>query len=421
MAFFKPFSHLQAQTLPSLLIHIFLLLFNTNTKDINFQGDAFPSGGVIQLTKNQVDDSLTESAGRATYFQPVRLWDSSTGRLTDFTTHFSFVMKALNDTYYGDGISFFLAPFGSEIPNNSTGGYLALFSSETALNASKNKIVAVEFDSHENEWDPRPDHVGINVNSIASVANVSWKTTMKNGSVANAWVTYNSTTRNLSVFLTYSENPVYNVGDCSVSYIVNLKDVLPELVSVGFSAATGYWVEIHNILSWSFSSTLEINSNKEAQKKLRLGIGLGAGFGLLSCGLGLFWFMSWRKRVNKIDEAYDMSMDDEFDKGTGPRRFTYRELSRATNNFSEGGKLGEGGFGGVYKGLLSESNTEVAVKRVSRGSKQGKKEYVAEVRIISRLRHRNLVQLIGWCHEQSEFLLIYEIMPNGSLDSICLE
>lgn len=432
MAFFKPFSHLQAQTLPSLLIHIFLLLlllknvksfsfnissFNTNTKDLNFQGDAFPSGGVIQLTKNQVDDSLTESAGRATYFQPVRLWDSSTGRLTDFTTHFSFVMKALNDTHYGDGISFFLAPFGSEIPNNSTGGYLALFSSETALNASKNNIVAVEFDSHENEWDPNPDHVGINVNSIASVANVSWKTTMKNGSVANAWVTYNSTTRNLSVFLTYSENPVYNVGDCSVSYIVNLKDVLPELVSVGFSAATGYWVEIHNILSWSFSSTLEINSNKEAQKKLRLGIGLGAGFGLLSCGLGLLWFMSWRKRVDKIDEAYDMSMDDEFDKGTGPRRFTYRELSRATNNFSEGGKLGEGGFGGVYKGLLSESNTEVAVKRVSRGSKQGKKEYVAEVRIISRLRHRNLVQLIGWCHEQSEFLLIYEIMPNGSLDS----
>ncbi|CAN6567949.1 unnamed protein product [Malus baccata var. baccata] len=110
-------------------------------------------------------------------------------------------------------------------------------------------------------------------------------------------------------------------------------------------------------------------------------------------------------------------MDDEFDKGTGPRRFTYRELSRATNNFSEGGKLGEGGFGGVYMGLLTESNTEVAVKRVSRGSKQGKKEYIAEVRIINQLRHRNLVQLIGWCHEQGEFLLVYERMPNGSLDS----
>lgn len=60
---------------------------------------------------------------------------------------------------------------------------------------------------------------------------------------------------------------------------------------------------------------------------------------------------------------------------------------------------------------------EIAVKRVSKGSKQGKKEYVSEVKIISRLRHRNLVQLIGWCHEEGELLLVYEFLPNGSLDS----
>ena len=67
--------------------------------------------------------------------------------------------------------------------------------------------------------------------------------------------------------------------------------------------------------------------------------------------------------------------------------------------------------------MLSESNVEVAVKRVSEGSKQGRKEYISEVKIISRLRHRNLVQLIGWCHEHDELLLVYEYMPNGSLDS----
>ncbi|KAM1091519.1 hypothetical protein ACFX13_019291 [Malus domestica] len=432
MALFKQISHLQTQTFPCLLFHFFLFLlllenvnsfsfnissFDTNTKDITYQGDAFPSRGVIQLTKNQVDGPLTESAGRALFAQPVRLYDASKGRLTDFTTHFTFVMNALNDTRYGDGISFFLAPLDSKIPENSTGGYLALFSSNSNFNSTKNQIVAVEFDSFKNSWDPSPDHVGINVNSIVSVANISWKTTIKNGSVANAWVSYNSTSQNLSVFLTYSKNPEFSAGDCSVSYIIDLRKVLPELVSVGFSAATGAWVEIHNILSWSFSSTLDISSNNEAERKIRIGVGLGAGFGLLSCGLGLFWFISWRKRAKKINEAYDISMDDEFDKGTGPRRFTYRELNHATNNFAEGGKLGEGGFGGVYKGLLTESKTEVAVKRVSRGSKQGKKEYIAEVRIISRLRHRNLVQLIGWCHEQGEFLLVYEIMPNGSLDS----
>ncbi|KAF2320620.1 hypothetical protein GH714_029113 [Hevea brasiliensis] len=69
----------------------------------------------------------------------------------------------------------------------------------------------------------------------------------------------------------------------------------------------------------------------------------------------------------------DEFMDDEFEKGTGPRRFSYRELARATNN-SRMKKLGEGGFGGVYKGYLKDTNSYVAVKRISRGSKQGVKE-----------------------------------------------
>ena len=139
----------------------------------------------------------------------------------------------------------------------------------------------------------------------------------------------------------------------------------------------------------------------------------------MSCAIGLLWFICWRKRIggNTKDLDDDDYIDDEFEKGTGPRRFTYRELIRATNNFTEGGKLGEGRFKGVYKGLLSESNIEVAIKRVSKGSKQGKNEYLLEVKIISHLRHKNLVQLIGWCHEQCELLLVYEYMSNGSLDS----
>ncbi|KAF2285310.1 hypothetical protein GH714_042352 [Hevea brasiliensis] len=91
----------------------------------------------------------------------------------------SFIAKDVKDpTIYGDGLTFFLAPLESEIPPKAVGGYLALFSPETALNASKaNQIVAVEFDSYSNPWDPSYDHVGINVNSIFSVAEVMWKTT----------------------------------------------------------------------------------------------------------------------------------------------------------------------------------------------------------------------------------------------------
>ncbi|KAH7520397.1 hypothetical protein FEM48_Zijuj08G0139600 [Ziziphus jujuba var. spinosa] len=80
-------------------------------------------------------------------------------------------------------------------------------------------------------------------------------------------------------------------------------------------------------------------------------------------------------------------------------------------------KLGEGGFGAVYKGYLIDLDITVAVKKISRGSKQGRKEYITEVKVISSLRHRNLVQLIGWCHDKGEFLLVYEFMPNGSLDA----
>ncbi|TVU49216.1 hypothetical protein EJB05_00514, partial [Eragrostis curvula] len=120
------------------------------------------------------------------------------------------------------------------------------------------------------------------------------------------------------------------------------------------------------------------------------------------------------------DDFFDgePEMEDEFEKGTGPKRFRYSELAAATDNFSDERKLGEGGFGAVYRGFLQEmNNLAVAIKRVSKGSKQGRKEYAAEVRIISRLRHRNLVQLIGWCHGGGQLLLVYELMPNGSLDA----
>ncbi|XP_044353908.1 L-type lectin-domain containing receptor kinase IX.1-like [Triticum aestivum] len=112
----------------------------------------------------------------------------------------------------------------------------------------------------------------------------------------------------------------------------------------------------------------------------------------------------------------DEAMENEFMKGTGPRQFRYRELAAATDNFSEDKKFGEGGFGSVYRGFLKDLRLEVAIKRVSKGSKQGRKEYASEVRVISRLRHRNLVQIVGWCHAREQLLLVYELMPNSSLD-----
>ncbi|WCJ20323.1 cysteine-rich RLK (RECEPTOR-like protein kinase) 25 [Euphorbia peplus] len=87
----------------------------------------------------------------------------------------------------------------------------------------------------------------------------------------------------------------------------------------------------------------------------------------------------------------------------------------ATNNFSEDNKLGEGGFGAVYKGLLP-NRQEIAVKKLSIGSSQGSREFKNEVLLLAKLQHRNLVRLMGFCLEGEEKILVYEYVPNKSLD-----
>ncbi|TVU49150.1 hypothetical protein EJB05_00444, partial [Eragrostis curvula] len=145
---------------------------------------------------------------------------------------------------------------------------------------------------------------------------------------------------------------------------------------------------------------------------------------LLFLGVFRSYFLQWRKGRTKSagsltffrGEAVEI---DELEQGTGPKRFSYDELAAATDNFSDNRKLGEGGFGSVYRGFLEELNLPVAVKRVSKSSRQGWKEFMSEVKIISRLRHRNLVLLIGWCYDgvSDDLLLAYELMHNGSVDS----
>ncbi|XP_023001215.1 G-type lectin S-receptor-like serine/threonine-protein kinase SD1-13 isoform X1 [Cucurbita maxima] len=97
--------------------------------------------------------------------------------------------------------------------------------------------------------------------------------------------------------------------------------------------------------------------------------------------------------------------------------YDFETLVSATNNFAPSNKLGQGGFGPVYKGKLLNGE-EIAVKRLSRVSNQGYEEFLNEVRVISKLQHRNLVQLLGCCIEGEEKTLVYEYMPNLSLDAL---
>ncbi|KAH9623249.1 hypothetical protein KSS87_013047 [Heliosperma pusillum] len=96
-------------------------------------------------------------------------------------------------------------------------------------------------------------------------------------------------------------------------------------------------------------------------------------------------------------------------------QYEFTTLQAATNNFSKDNKIGRGGFGVVYKGILPDSR-EVAVKRLSQGSGQGDKEFKNEVVLLAKLQHRNLVRLLGFCLAEDEALLVYEYVPNKSLD-----
>jgi len=94
---------------------------------------------------------------------------------------------------------------------------------------------------------------------------------------------------------------------------------------------------------------------------------------------------------------------------------SYEQLAAATDGFAPGNIIGQGGFGCVYRGRLD--GAEVAIKKLKRESRQGDREFRAEVVIISRVHHRNLVTLIGYCIYSDERLLVYEFVPNKTLDS----
>ncbi|KAJ1298105.1 hypothetical protein BS78_01G427900 [Paspalum vaginatum] len=103
--------------------------------------------------------------------------------------------------------------------------------------------------------------------------------------------------------------------------------------------------------------------------------------------------------------------------GFSKSSFSYDELESATGGFSSANLLGQGGFGYVYKGVLAGSGKEVAVKQLKSGSGQGEREFQAEVEIISRVHHRHLVSLVGYCIAgSSQRLLVYEFVPNDTLE-----
>ncbi|CAI9112728.1 OLC1v1013210C1 [Oldenlandia corymbosa var. corymbosa] len=397
---------------------------------LNLTNDARLEPPVIRLT----NDSNQFSLGRAFYPSPVRFKSSpnSSSISTSFSTQFVFSILPQISTSPGFGLAFVLS--GSTSPPNALAGqYFGVFS--TQLNAPPGPLLVVEFDAGRNPEfnDPDDNHVGIDLNSIESRVTqsagyfdstgnfVSFR--MRNGQNIHAWIDFDGPRNEINVSIApvgvrRPSRPLINfTSPALANYTI-------DQMYVGFSASKTTWVEAQRILAWSFSDNgvaREINTTNlpvfrpESSSSNNLGSGAIAGI-VIGCILFVFgvvtflfyWFV-WRKRIQEDEEIEDWEL--EF----WPHRFSYQELSKATNGFSKNELLGAGGFGKVYKGNL-ENNVEVAVKCVNHDSRQGLKEFMAEISTIGRLQHKNLVPMRGWCRKGNELMLVYDYMPNGSLN-----
>ncbi|KAK7250658.1 hypothetical protein RIF29_33224 [Crotalaria pallida] len=157
-------------------------------------------------------------------------------------------------------------------------------------------------------------------------------------------------------------------------------------------------------------------------KGVVIGIASGCSFLVLSLiGLGIYAVLQ-KKRAEKaigLSRPFASWAPSGKDSGGAPqlkgaRWFSYDELKKYTSNFSQRNEIGFGGYGKVYKGLLPDGKM-VAIKRAQQGSTQGGLEFKNEIELLSRVHHKNLVGLVGFCFEQGEQMLVYEFMPNGTL------
>ncbi|KAH7855312.1 hypothetical protein Vadar_023582 [Vaccinium darrowii] len=161
-------------------------------------------------------------------------------------------------------------------------------------------------------------------------------------------------------------------------------------------------------------------SSKKSKTGLIIGIVVSVGVISFLSILALCWFIHQKRRSHRNEDAELLGIDAR------PYTFSYAELKAATGDFNPANKLGQGGFGPVFKGTLNDGRV-IAGKQLSVASHQGKSQFVAEIVTISAVQHMNLVKLYGCCIEGDKRLLVYEYLENKSLDqalfgktSLCL-
>ncbi|CAM6012821.1 unnamed protein product [Sphagnum balticum] len=427
-----------------LVIAIYCISF-VATQNMNFSYASFENTDLIMLDDaenildylelNVADWSYAFGVGRILHPEKVQFQDVTSMTFASFSTFFTFSVNSSSNIYTGDGLAFIIVAHNTRPPGNFSGGELGILSRVTNGNAS-NHVFAVEIDTFQNPEfnDPSGSHVGVDINSLNSTHAYDFcipycnQSYFANQGKFGVWIDYSATNETLYVVV---QPYTGNASTPSPSQIVVPNFTLSNVLEgdgqmyVGFSGATGADFEHHIIYSWRFSTSgLPNQISPTVSPTVSPTIVLTCGIIFMGGAiLGAFFFFKRKSRTGLVLELGSRGNQDNYDLHleefvSGPRRFSYKELSTATKSFSPNKMLGRGGFGCVYKGVLRDTGALVAVKKIAEDSQQGGREFFAEVSIISRVRHRNLVQLQGWCCERSHLMLVYDYMPNKSLDKI---
>ncbi|KAH7404605.1 hypothetical protein KP509_15G034100 [Ceratopteris richardii] len=403
--------------------------------------------------------SSETNLGRMIYSNPVSLVNHSLGNAesssTSFNTSFSFqIVCTTGFGKCGSGMAFFICT-SQQAPEQSIGAGLGLYSyNNTIAHGSKPYYVfALEFDTIQSA--PFPDapatHVGIDLNSLVSERYIvsapgsgNPELYLDKNYTFTVWIQYDAALTLLQVWMTnHTVRPIQPIFQLQL----DLANVLlnDDPLYLGFSASNIYvkedGVQGNVIYSWNFSSAEpsssvtktppprtaparapDANAPAEIPEKSVLGSSsksfpqnvVGIVTIVAVCSLVVFCLGTlycarrlWKTPVKK--KPYP----------TPVPRYTLTELRVATEGFNERQKIGEGAFSIVYRGILADGST-IAVKRLREGFRK-EKEFSTEIEVLSRIRHRNLLDLQGWCYEKREALLVYKYMKNGSLDNFLFD
>ncbi|KAI5072358.1 hypothetical protein GOP47_0012464, partial [Adiantum capillus-veneris] len=410
----------------------------------------------------EVQSLRGSNLGRVIYKDPVRFINGNKStpgakQVASFNTHFTFqIITTAPYQECGSGMAFFISD-SEKAPNNSDVGQLGLVD---VKNKGAARFFAVEFDTHISPAyrDPSASHIGINVNSLDSINT----TDTKNGSFPyypelylysnytfTTWVEYDALAHFIQVWMTNSsllQRPPQPI--MQASYDLSL--VFEEFMYVGFTATNAPAndsMEGHVLYSWYFNSddlrdpaatsnvsadgltnravnttdSFDTNAKSSNNMVVVISIALSVAALLLVVAVSAYCICIRQKRkAKKSREVVGLPYDDSINPvGAILHHFTYMELEIATNAFDEGNRIGSGGYSTVYKGTLPNSGLVIAVKKL-REHLRREDDFISEINIISGIRHRNLLQLHGWCYERGEAMLVYKYMSNGSLDSYLL-